>query len=335
MMAANITYRDIMRDYEYAQNAAMALYEQRRQAVYKTLPRVHTIEKEMAKIGLSLAKLALTGGEALGKIRAEYEALAQEKADLLAAEGIPEDYFTDVYRCKTCADTGYVKRDTANPIPCTCLKQRIIDKYYYLSSLKNVLERENFGTFKLNYFSQAIVPDEGLSPRGNIKLIRAASERFVKTFKPGAENLLFHGATGLGKTFLCHCIAKAVLDSGFTVLYITAPRLFKLVQAQHFNRDNADNAAVQLDAVQDVDLLILDDLGSEFSTVVTDSALFEVVNQRLLDERSTVISTNLTIDDLEAQYTERIVSRMKGHYKMWKFFGDDIRGKKKHGQVAE
>ena len=331
-MAANTAYKDIMREYEYAQNAALALREQRQQVVYKTLPRVHTIEKEMAQIGLSLAKLALAGGVGLKDIRAKYEALEREKAKLLESEGIPEDYLTDVYHCEICADTGFVNRDTAKPLPCTCLKQRMIDKYYYLSSLKNVLERENFDTFKLNYFSQVKIPDEGLSPRDNMKAMRRISERFANFFTPGAENLLFHGATGLGKTFVCHCIAKAVLDAGFTVLYITAPRLFKLVQAQHFSRDNAADAAVQLDAVQDVDLLILDDLGSEFATVVTDSALFEVVNQRLLDRRSTVISTNLTVDELENQYTERIVSRMKGHYKVLKFFGEDIRVKKKHGQ---
>jgi len=168
-----------------------------------------------------------------------------------------------------------------------------------------------------------------------MRAVRKIAERFAKEFEPGEENLLFYGETGLGKTFMCRCIAKAVLDEGFIVLYVTAPHLFKLVQAHHFNRDNAEDAGEQLDAVHEADLLILDDLGAEFSTIVTDSALFEVINQRLLDKRSTVISTNLTIAELRDHYTERIVSRFLGSYKMLKFFGDDIREKKRYQQTED
>jgi DNA replication protein DnaC len=328
-------YKEIMREYEIAQNEACNLSERRRATLYKKLPRIQAIDREMAAIGLSLAKMALSGNAGIAAARASYAALTREKAGLFAAEGIPEDYLTDVYRCAICRDTGFENLQDISPVRCICFKQRLIDKLYALSNLNDVLARENFGTFKLTHFSQTLLEEEGLSPRDNIKAVKKIAERFTKPFKPGAENLFFYGATGLGKTFLCHCIAKAVLDEGYLVLYVTAPHLLKLVQSHQFNRSDSDEAMEQLNAVQEAELLILDDLGAEFSTIITDSALFEVINQRLLDKRSTVISSNLSILELKEQYTERIVSRFIGNYKMFKFFGEDIREKKRYQQTGD
>ncbi|MCL2500509.1 MAG: ATP-binding protein [Defluviitaleaceae bacterium] len=335
MERSNI-FREIIREYDSDQAAAQNLRERRQATLYNRLPRVRQIDREMADIGLSLARLALTaGGEGVAKAKRKAGALAHEKRVLLLNEGIPEDYLTDIYRCSVCADTGFIGLQDAAPQRCNCFNQRMINKCYAMSNLGSVLSKENFAKFKLTHFSQTVVGSEGLSPRDNINAVRKIAERFAKDFKPGDENLFFYGTTGLGKTFLCHCIAKAVLDKGFIVLYITAPHLFKLIQERHFNRDNADDESGQLDTVQEADLLILDDLGAEFSTIVTDSALFEVINQRLLDKRSTVISSNLTITELRDQYTERIVSRFIGSYKMFKFFGDDIREKKRYQQTDD
>jgi DNA replication protein DnaC len=328
-MGQTSVFKEIMREYESDQNAAQNLRERRQAALYKSLPRLRDIDREMSGVGLRLAKLAMSGGKNVADVRASYDSLVREKKGLLAAGGIPDDYLTDIYRCNLCEDTGYVGRQSVNPQQCACFKQRLINRYYTLSNLKDVLAKENFGTFKLSHFSQEKIENEGLSPRDNIKAIHKIAERFVKNFKSGAENLIFYGATGLGKTFICHCIAKALLDEGYIVLYITAPRLFKMIQDNHFNRDNTNDSTEQLSLVQDADLLILDDLGAEFSTIVTDSALFEVINQRLLDKKSTVISTNLTKQEILGQYTERIASRFIGYYNMLYFFGEDIREKKK------
>jgi DNA replication protein DnaC len=325
-------YKEIMREYESDQNAALNMRERRLSALYKRLPRVQQIDREMANTGLTLAKLTLSNDTAnITGIRKKYETLKHEKEQLLISEGIPEDYLDDIYRCALCNDTGFV--GAVSPKRCKCLKQRLINKYYDLSNLKEVLKKENFSTFKLTHFSQKIPENEGISPRDNIEGVRKIAERFANHFKPGEENLFFYGTTGLGKTFLCHCIAKAVLDEGFTVLYVTAPRLFKWVQENQFNYNKNNQTDEQLNAVMEADLLILDDLGAEFSTIVTDSSLFEVINQRLLDSRSTVISSNLTIYELKEQYTDRIVSRFLGSYKMFKFFGEDIREKKRYHQV--
>ncbi|MCL2364569.1 MAG: ATP-binding protein [Defluviitaleaceae bacterium] len=339
-MGQATAYKKVMRWYETAQNDAHNLRDRRQANLYKTLPRVHEIDREMAKLGLSLARLALGADTAAVKqsgdtARAAYSQLAEEKAALFQSAGIPDNYLNDVYQCAACADTGFVNTQTAVAERCTCLKQKLIDQYYTMSNLGDVLARENFGTFRPEYFCEEMHPDVGLSPRKNIESIRKAAELFVKQvaenraqdFAKSTQNMLFYGTTGLGKTFLCHCIAKALLDTGCTVLYVTAPRLFKLIQTQQFNRSNADDTEEKLDAVQEADLLILDDLGAEFSNIITDSALFDVVNQRLLDGRATVISTNLTLGELEEQYTERIVSRFIGNYKWFKFFGDDLRVK--------
>jgi len=331
-------YKEVMRRYETAQNDAHNLRDRRQANLYKTLPRVQEIDREMAKLGLSLARLALntnqpSGTASVEMTRVAYDTLAQEKSALFESAGIPENYLTDIYQCAACADTGFINAQTASAERCACLKQKLIDQYYTMAGLGDVLARENFGTFRADYFCEAMHPDEGLSPRKNIESIRKSAELFVKQITAtqpqdfAKTNLLLYGTTGLGKTFLCHCIAKATLDAGCTVLYVTAPRLFKLIQAQQFNRQGAADTEDRLEAVQDADLLILDDLGAEFSNIITDSALFDVVNQRLLDGRATVISTNLTLGELEEQYTERIVSRFIGNYKWFKFFGDDLRVK--------
>jgi len=334
-MAHADIFKEIQREYETERNAALALRDRRRAALYKAQPRLHAIDQQLMENGLFMARLALGLGHDTAAVRTTAETLAAEKAAILAKEGIPEDYLTDVFRCAICEDTGYTHKQEPNPVCCTCLKQRLINKCYSLSNLGDVLAKENFGTFKLNHFSQTVLENEGLSPRDNMKALRRISERFTNPFAPGADNLLFYGTTGLGKTFLCHCIAKAVLDAGYTVLYVTAPRLFKLIQDNHFNRGGAPYAEEQLNAVHEADLLVLDDLGAEFSTIVTDSALFDVLNQRLLENRSTVISTNLTTDELEEQYTERIVSRFIGNYKWFKFFGDDLRVKRAERMLEE
>ena len=332
-MGHKSVYKEIMRSYELSRSNAETLLEERRAALYHRLPRLYDIDRKLSEIGLSLAKLALTKDESgLAQARAESEALKQEKDTLLAANGIPEDYLTAIYSCMTCSDTGF-KPPLLGQLPerCSCLKQKLVEAYYSLSNIKGILEEENFDTFDARCFSPNIVESEGISPLTNMQAIYRMTTDFVQDFGVKFDNLLLYGRTGLGKTFMCHCIAKDLLDAGYTVLYLTAPRLFKIVEDYRFNRDSMEEPDEMMDAVADVDLLILDDLGAEFVTVVTSSALFDIVNQRLLAKKPMVISSNLSPQELERHYSERIVSRFTGHYRMLKFFGEDIRVKKKYG----
>ena len=332
-MKYKTAYREVMRGYEVSRRQAEALQTERRATLYRSFPRVEEIDKSLSIIGLSLTRLAMSGDEsALRQTRAEAEALKQEKSEILAASGVAEDYLTAVYSCMHCEDTGYKPFPPGQlPQRCACLNQRMIEAYYSLSNIKGVLSEENFDTFDHRCFSPNIIEAEGISPQTNMRAIYRMATEFVQDFADKFNNLLLYGRTGLGKTFVCHCIAKDLLDEGHTVLYLTAPRLFKIIEDYRFNRESMDEPDEMLEAVSDVDLLILDDLGAEFVTVVTSSALFDIINQRLLAKKSTVISTNLSPPELERHYSERIVSRFAGHYQMIKFFGEDIRVKKKYG----
>ncbi|MCL2572359.1 MAG: ATP-binding protein [Defluviitaleaceae bacterium] len=332
-MGYKSVYREVMRDYESLREQAQELLDQRRGVLYAKAPRVKEIENEVKAIGLTLVKLALAGDEkGIEKARNQVAALELEKKNAIAAAGIGEDYLAAVYQCNECEDTGY-KAVAAGQIAerCSCLKQRLIEAYYSLSNIKGVLQDENFDTFDYRCFNPAVNEAEGLSPLVNMQAVYRIATNFVQDFDTSFNNLLLYGRTGLGKTFVCHCIAKDLLDAGHTVLYLTAPRLFKVIEDYRFNRDAQAVPDEMLDAVTDVDLLILDDLGAEFVTVVTSSALFDIINQRLLAKKSTVISTNLSPTELERSYSERIASRFTGYYRMIKFFGDDVRVRSKYG----
>ena len=332
-MRYKTAYREVMKDYEASRSQAEILLNERRANLYRSFPRVEEIDSALSAVGLSLARLALSGDTfALQQARAAAEALKQEKNEILAAAGVSEDYLTAVYRCNYCEDTGYTPSSPGRlPQRCACLKQRMIEAYYSLSNIKGVLSEENFDTFDHRCFSPNMVEAEGISPQTNMRAVYRMATDFVQDFTAKFNNLLLYGRTGLGKTFVCHCIAKDLLDAGHTVLYLTAPRLFKLIEDYRFNRESLDEPDEMLEAVTDVDLLILDDLGAEFVTVITSSALFDIINQRLLAKKPTVISTNLSPIELERHYSERIVSRFTGYYQMIKFFGEDIRVKKKYG----
>jgi len=321
-----------MRSYETSRNQAEALLEERRAALIRSFPRIQEIDRALSETGLSLAKLALSQDKyGLQEARAKAEALKQEKASILAAGGVPEDYLTAIYRCATCNDTGYKPPEPGRlPERCGCLKQKLVEAYYSLSNIKGILDEENFDTFDSRCFSPTIVEAEGISPLTNMQAIYRIATDFVQDFNVKFDNLLLYGRPGLGKTFICHCIAKDLLDAGHTVLYLTAPRLFKIIEDYRFNREFMVEPEM-LDAVTDVDLLILDDLGAEFITLVTSSALFDIINQRLLAKKPMVISSNLPPQELMSHYSERIFSRFTGHYRMIKFFGEDVRSKKKYG----
>ncbi|MCL2225465.1 MAG: ATP-binding protein [Defluviitaleaceae bacterium] len=328
-------YREVMREFETARNRAEELREARREELYKKNPRLSVIDKNLGELGLSVAKLALAGdANGLQQTREKIDALKQERLSLLAKKGISENYLLPVYNCKNCEDTGYISHSPGSPVtPCACLKQRLIEEYYSLSNMREVLRDENFDTFDIRLFSTEILESEGLSPRTNIETNYRYAINFVQNFDNEFQNLLLYGETGLGKTFLSHCIAKDLLDAGHTVLYLTVPRLCKIIEDARFNRESLSAPDEMLDAVDESDLLVLDDLGAEVSTIVTSSALFDIINQRLLMRKPTVISTNLTPNGLASQYSERIVSRFLGNYQMLKFFGDDIRVKKKYGNI--
>ncbi|MCL2397964.1 MAG: ATP-binding protein [Defluviitaleaceae bacterium] len=321
-------FKEVLRGMETQRLRAQRALDARQGFLYEKLPQVKKIDQELAGMGLAMAKLVLRRDDSAAQteeLRRRGEELATARRQLLYDNGYDDTFFEEVYNCVACKDTGF-----AENTHCHCLKQRLVAKYYEMSNLARVLERENFDAFNINYYSDAADPAYGISPRDNMQRVWAASLKFVENFDKNFENLLFYGHTGLGKTFLSNCIAKELLDSGKTVLYTTAAQLFKLVEEHRFNRAAAENPGY-LGIVATVDLLIIDDLGTEFGTIVTTSELFNFINSRLLGRKSTIISTNLTPGELEEHYDDRITSRIYGEYTLLQFFGDDIRIAKKHG----
>jgi len=320
-------FKEVQRELEQERLKAEKALASRQEFLYEKLPEIKAIDEELSEIGLHLAKLALrpqAGAPTVATLQERSGELVCHREKLLYDNGYDDAFFDDVFFCLMCKDTGKTKEGH-----CHCLKQRVIAKYYEMSNLSKVLAQENFDAFNLNYYSDVIDINYGISPKDNMARIWTISHKFVETFDKKFENLLFYGSTGLGKTFLSNCIAKELLDAGKTVLYTTAGQLFKLVEDHRFNRNGAKSPAY-LDMITEVDLLIIDDLGTEFPTVVTTSELFSYINARLLNKKSTIISTNLSLSDLEDHYSDRVMSRLFGEYTIMQFFGDDIRVTKKH-----
>ena len=321
----------VKRLYDKDRDRARALYEQRKAEVQSRLPRVRELDEALTQISLDTARGLLNGGTAdtnLAKRR--IREITDEKRLLMGQAGFPDDYLTNIYLCPDCEDTGFIGMKK-----CRCRQQRLIDWHYSAAGLGAAMDEENFQSFEFKYYSGETDPGVGLSPLDNIRRVYKECVDFVMNFGAEFSNLLLYGETGLGKTFLCNCIARDLLDAGIGVLYVTAPRLFKKIEDFRFNRNGQDAPDAQLDLVYDADLLIIDDLGSEFSTIVTDTELFSIINSRLLAHKPTVISTNLSLNDFQNAYTERIVSRITGKYLMLRLFGDDIRFKKKLLALSE
>lgn len=298
---------------------------QRQQQVYQQCPELEGIQREIrGTMGEIIASALRRGTDPLPAIRVIRDknlSLQRRRAELLAQLGYPEDYLSEKPRCPLCGDTGY-RGDGL----CSCLK-----KYYAQEQIRELsrmldIGSQSFDTFELDWYS----PDRGSlprSPRENAQRNLNLCRDFAARFRPGRENLLLFGAPGLGKTFLSACIARTVSESGFSVVYDTAVNIFTRFEEQKFARDRleAGEAKDETRRYLGCDLLILDDLGSELSTPFVQSALYTLINTRLTADKRTVISSNLTMDQVRARYTPQIASRLEGEYRVLPFYGEDIR----------
>ncbi len=298
-------------------------HAQRVAETYAQFPRLREIDTELrATMADAMAACFRKGGDpqaAIAEIRDKNLALQHEREWILEAADLGADYLDEQPVCPTCGGTGYVGARM-----CSCLQELCrLEQKQALSSLLG--GRESFDTFRLSYYSDAVDPAYGVSPRENMRTVLRDMRAWALSFQPGQSgSLLFSGDTGLGKTFLSACIARAVADGGASVVYDTAVQLFADFEAEKFG-----GAAGQSEKYLRCDLLIIDDLGTEMTTQFTLSALYTVVNTRLMARRSTIISTNLSMEDLRARYSPQIVSRLTGAFEDVYFFGEDIRQIKK------
>ena len=307
-----------------------AEHDRRTAAVYARIPEIADIDIRLREQMVELVGLAIKKGDnmadAIAALESENLALQAKKAELLVENGFASDWLNSIYSCPKCKDTGFVDGEV-----CDCL-MALYNKEL-TSELGTLLRSgdESFESFRLDYYDDVREPASGTSYREQMELVFKFCREYANNFSSRSLNLLFQGGTGLGKTFLSACIARTVADKGFSVCYDTASAALDAFEAKKFARDaeTAENASVKVERMLSCDLMILDDLGTEMPTPMAISALYTLINTRLVNGRKTVISTNCSDDDLQRRYSQQICSRLEGEYLKLSFVGRDIRAIKK------
>ena len=320
MPLTNKQYDAIMREYDRRQYHNYRIQCARKDEIYQKIPRIREIEESISSFSMAQAEKLFLSEErdsadphALENLRRGLAALRREKELLLKQNGYPADYLEMHYTCPACQDTGYV-----GSRKCDCFRREEIRLLYSSSRLEEALAKENFSTLSFDVYDE--------EQRAAMPAIIDACRLFVQTFDGKFQNLMLYGPVGTGKTFLTNCIAKELLDRSHSVVYFTAFQLFELLSPSHTEENDLRQRS---EAVLDSDLLILDDLGTEMLNTFTVSRLFQVLNERALRRRSTIISTNLSLKDFRDLYSERIFSRITSSYTLLKFTGSDIRIRRK------
>ena len=314
----------IRADYDALRRENERILYERRQEAYAMAPGLEEVEDNIRNLGFEAAKATLLSGDgAVKKAAVEelktYEAMARA---MLAEAGLPVDYLNPIYTCEKCKDKGYLEDGSR----CSCMKQRITAYLHRSSHIERQIEKNNFGNFRLDIYSDMPFADEGISPRQNMEEILTVAENFVATFDEANDmNLLLYGPTGLGKTFLSHAVAAELMAAGKSVVYETAFGMVRIFEEKTFNRDAGDEIKMAYDSLFTADLLIIDDLGAELNNSFTNSQLFNIVNSRMIDGKKMIINTNLTPNELSAVYGDRIFSRIFHKFVPMAFFGKDLR----------
>lgn len=300
--------------------------EERREKIFTRQPRLREIDGELRATMSRIIAAALRRGTdprpAVELLKAENLSLQKEKRQLLEQMGLPEDCLEEKPVCPLCGDTGY-----RNGAVCRCLRQ------YYAREQQKELSRmldlrgQSFETFSLDWYSEECDPALGISARENMDWVYRTCRRYAGQFGPDSGSLLLTGDPGLGKTFLSAAIAREVSGEGWSVVYDTAGHIFESFENRKFGREEGEDSDVE--RILRCDLLILDDLGTEMTTAFVQSALYQIVNGRLLERRATILSTNLRLEELGRRYSPQIASRLEGEYQILPFFGEDIRRLKK------
>ena len=254
--------------------------------------------------------------KALEEAKQKNLALQQERAELVNAH-FEEGFLDDSPICSQCGGNGYI-----GATMCECLQELCRQEQKKALSVLSG-NKENFSQFRLEYYSDQYDPKYGASPRDIMKLNFERCRRYATAFTENSGNMMFIGGTGLGKTFLSACIAGTVADRGYSVVYETASRLFSKMEQAKFT--GSEEARAEVAKYNACDLLILDDLGTEMPGQFVTAALYSLLNERLLDGKPMVISTNLNVDEMARRYSPQIASRLHGEFSRLTFVGDDIR----------
>lgn len=328
-MLNNSLYQTIMRNFNRRQADQKRQQDQRIQEIYTVIPEYETLDQNMVSLCAQEARLRILNPMAdhsasTEELRTQIHIIKKTQKQLLLDAGFPEDYPELQYICPICKDTGFSGNDL-----CECFRREAAQLIYYQSQIASIIEKENFTTFNMAFYPESIDPRFGISPADNMRAILEECHRYVEEFDQVHTNLFFTGDTGVGKSFLTHCIASELLKTSHSVLYLSAFDLIEAFEKHTFGcgQDHEDDLYEDtlFDSILNCDALIIDDLGTETVNNFTVSQLFLCLNYRQEHKKSTIISTNLPVEAIQDIYSERISSRIISYYNIFLIFGEDIR----------
>ncbi len=323
MALSNTQYDAIMRLYSNKQNRHRREHDEHMKTAYDRIPQLSKIDEKIAEISVAKARAHFQGISDPTDLSETIRDISAQRTKLLKAYGYPVDYLDMKYDCPLCKDTGYRSNKK-----CSCFKKAEIELLYDQSNIRDILKEENFDHCNLSYYSKDLMNQATqMSSYETALLTLNRCHQFVEDFDKSFENLFFYGDTGVGKTFFSHCIARDLIDRSYCVIYFTAFDLFELFARNTFS--TTSEAKETHSSIFDCDLLIIDDLGTELTNSFVSSQLFLCINERMLRKKSTIISTNLSLNKFAETYSERTFSRISSSYTMIKLFGNDIRIQKK------
>ena len=317
MALTNTQYDAIMHEYEERRSLHRQELEERQQIVYESVPGYKDLDDEIATVSADFGRRLLSG-EILDRqiLRDRLADIARQKLLLLTEAGYSPDYLDMGYTCQDCKDTGYIGNEK-----CHCFKQKIIESLYDKSNLRALTRSNNF-----RKMSDAYYEGEDLV---RFQRARKLAEDFINNFDSDYQNLFIYGTVGTGKSFLSICIADELLKRGHSVIYFSSIGLFELISENTFDYKNKQNLRSIYEDLFECELLIIDDLGTEMTNAFVASELFSCLNERDSRKKSTIITTNYSLEQLQNTYSDRIFSRVTSNFKLLKLSGPDIRKVKK------
>ena len=321
-------YNRIMRVYDERRRRSDAELEQKRQELYRKHPAIEECDRIISESAVQEAQALLRKDRRLSAdIRGRREQALRRKEELLCSLGLCRDYLEPQYVCKLCRDTGYINNEK-----CQCFRKMESELIYLDSGLPKLLKKENFESFDLNVFDdeksiKELLPNLVITQRAYMEeIVLPKIQSFMSSFFRSCEgNLLMTGPPGTGKTFLSNCIANEAINRCFGIIYESATEMFELFSRESFQREQDEGQSGRVREIFDCQLLIIDDLGTELTSSFINSRLFMLINHRLKNSRSTIISSNLSMNQMRDLYGERIVSRLMESYVLIPFYGDDLR----------
>lgn len=316
----NSIYKKIYDEYSQKYLIARERANVKTHELHVALPEIAKIDRELSFTGLEIFSASFSGGDSAEKIAAirnKNEELQRRRAEILKANGYPEDYSDVKYECTKCGDTGFIDNKM-----CSCMKEALILAGIENSGFANLIREQSFDNFSLAYYKKSLTHYDMMSK--NLEFLKEYANSFnAKT----SQSLLMMGGTGLGKTHLSSAVARVIIEKGNDVFYTGAIDLFSQFEIQRFKSYNNEPNEL-IERYLECDLLIIDDLGTEIVNQFSVSTLYSLLNDRLSRKKPTIISTNLTQDDIRKKYNDRITSRLFGEYKIVFFAGTDIRAQK-------